>query len=95
MSTNEFIIPAQVRNQYLLRRLSDLVRMQEAVKVGDYAVLERIGHNWKGNGITFGFPEIGIWGEQIESASKLQKIDGITCHLEEINKFLSKTYPVK
>lgn len=56
--------------KYLFRRFADTIRCYEALSRGDLSILERLGHQMKGNGLTFGFPQISDIGESMESAAK-------------------------
>jgi HPt (histidine-containing phosphotransfer) domain-containing protein len=56
--------------KYLYRRFADTIRCYEALSRGDLSILERVGHQMKGNGVTFGFPEITDIGESLESAAQ-------------------------
>lgn len=55
---------------YLKRRLVDLQNGQDALKKSDLFILEKIGHQIKGNGISFGFPELSELGEKMEMAAQ-------------------------
>ncbi len=55
--------------KYLIRRQEDLVQLRRAVGDGDLETLKRISHQIKGNGETFGFPELGEAASRIETAA--------------------------
>jgi len=56
--------------KYLYRRFADTIRCYEALSQGDLSILEHMGHQMKGNGTTFGFPEITNIGESLEAAAQ-------------------------
>lgn len=58
---------------YLKRRLADWQNGQDALKKSDFFVLEKIGHQMKGNGVSFGFPELSDLGEKIEMMAQEKK----------------------
>jgi CheY-like chemotaxis protein len=56
--------------RYLLRREEDGVALREAMEREDYECIARIGHNLRGNGVSFGLPELSAIGERIEAAAR-------------------------
>ena len=74
------------RPAFLANRRQDLVKMRDALAAGDFAAIQSIGHNCKGIGTGYGFPDISNLGSAIEKAAKA--LD--THELEEtINEFES------
>lgn len=55
--------------KYVERRAGDLQTCLTALSADDYKSIARIGHNLKGNGETFGFPELSDLGNHLESAA--------------------------
>ena len=55
---------------YLARRTADVTSLRALLDKGDLSTIERRGHNMKGSGATYGFPEISRIGERIEAAAK-------------------------
>jgi len=53
---------------YLETRRADLARLDEALAAGDFAAIRAIGHTFKGSSVTFGFPEAGRIGAELEEA---------------------------
>ena len=53
--------------------------MRNALAARDFASIQTIGHNCKGTGAGYGFPEISSIGSTIEQAAKASSAD----HLEE------------
>jgi signal transduction histidine kinase/CheY-like chemotaxis protein len=58
------------RPAFLANRQQDLARMRDALAAGDFAVIQMIGHNCKGIGTGYGFPDITNLGSAIENAAK-------------------------
>jgi HPt (histidine-containing phosphotransfer) domain-containing protein len=56
--------------RYKSRRHADLIRCRECLKKRDYETIRTIGHNLKGNGTSFGFPELSSLGEKIENSAR-------------------------
>lgn len=63
-------VPVEARQKYLERRKQDVIASKEALSKLDYAFLERLGHQIKGNAITFGFDELTNIAVAIEQAAK-------------------------
>lgn len=61
---------ARRRPLFLDHRRQDLGRMQDAIERGDYDSIRTIGHHIKGLAGSYGFPDIGLAGAQLEQAAK-------------------------
>jgi two-component system response regulator CpxR len=75
---------------FLERRRAELVTLREALATGAYDDLRAIGHNLKGVGAGFGFPQLAELGERLELAADAADatragavIDGITAFLAD------------
>lgn len=68
----EMEIPQEAKNKYLQRREKDLRDCLLALQSSDFDVFVRIGHQLKGNAITFGFEPLSEIGERLESSGKQQ-----------------------
>jgi len=55
---------------YLEHRKKELLALKEHLEKGDFTFLERVGHQLKGNAVTYGFPELGDLGSQLEKAAQ-------------------------
>jgi len=58
------------QTKYLERRKIDLEKCFFAISCGQFEEIESIGHKIKGNGTTFGFPELSELGSAMETAAK-------------------------
>jgi HPt (histidine-containing phosphotransfer) domain-containing protein len=58
------------RPAFLDNRRLDIEKMREALASRDFATIQRIGHNSKGIGAGYGFPEVSRIGAAIEIAAK-------------------------
>ncbi len=61
---------AALRPAFLSNRVADLAKMRTAMASGDYKVIQTIGHNCKGIGAGYGFPDITAAGAAIEAAAR-------------------------
>lgn len=67
-------VPVEARQKYLERRKQDIIASKEALSKQDYPFLERLGHQIKGNAVTFGFDELTNIAVAIEQAAKAKNI---------------------
>jgi PAS domain S-box-containing protein len=79
-------IPAPIaarRPAFLANRRLDVVKMNEALVSRDFAAIQIVGHNCKGIGTGYGFPDISRAGAAIEVAARAQSIAEVEkCILE-------------
>lgn len=62
-------VPAEIHSRYLARRKEDLQKCLLNFQELNYSELEKVGHQLKGNGLTFGYQELSRIGSQLESAA--------------------------
>jgi len=55
--------------RFLSRKRGDLDRLRSALAIDDFETIQRIGHDLKGSGETFGFPELSAFGAALERAA--------------------------
>jgi HPt (histidine-containing phosphotransfer) domain-containing protein len=55
---------------FLDRRVKDLALIDEELARNGFRVIERIGHNWKGIGRSYGFDAVSVVGAAIERAAR-------------------------
>lgn len=58
------------RPAFLENRWLDLSKMKDALLTKDYAAIQHIGHNCKGIGKGYGFPDISEAGSNVECAAR-------------------------
>ena len=63
-------VPDEMMNRYFERRKRDLVQCIEHLRNGDLNFIEKVGHQLKGNGVTFGYPELSAIGGELEVAAQ-------------------------
>ena len=63
-------VPDEMMARYFERRKRDLTECIEHLKKGDLRFLEKVGHQLKGNGVTFGYPELSDIGGELEVAAQ-------------------------
>ena len=76
--------------QYLDGRVNDLRRLSDALSGKDYETIRIIGHNMKGTGASFGFPQLTVAGALIEAAAKDRDDAGIRLSIGDMQKAIEK-----
>ncbi len=61
--------------RYLENRRGELADYQKWIQGAEYKNLERAGHRMKGNALSYGFPDLGLLGGELELAAKAE--DGL------------------
>lgn len=64
------VVPVELKQKYLSRRIQDLTRLKEALTRNDFQPALRLGHQVKGNADTFEFPHMTSIGAELERAAK-------------------------
>ena len=75
------------RKKYLNRRLPEIDELKKSIVGDKLDVIFNIGHKLKGNGATFGYPEISDIGRLLEEAANLKdkvQLEQVVQKLEEI-----------
>jgi hypothetical protein len=66
------------RPAFLANRRLDVAKLRDALATRDFTTVQTIGHNCKGTGAGYGFPEISSIGSAIESAARAQDVEKVT-----------------
>jgi HPt (histidine-containing phosphotransfer) domain-containing protein len=59
----------RLRPAFLANRRADILQLRESLQEGNFAAIRTIGHNCKGVGKNYGFPEITTVGAELEAAA--------------------------
>jgi len=81
-------LPLELRERYLIRREKDVVDCDVALVEKNSAVLERVGHQLKGNAATYGYPELGAIGADMENAAKNNNWAEMELQTEKFKQFI-------
>jgi HPt (histidine-containing phosphotransfer) domain-containing protein len=68
-------VPLKLKLNYIERRKSEIPLCQTSLDQRDFKTLERVGHQLKGNGLTFGFENLAKIGADLESAAKSENYE--------------------
>ena len=76
--------------RFLARKREDLERVRAALATRDYETIRRIGHDLKGAGEGFGFPELSAFGAALERAADPHNERALGEQLAAVEQFLSR-----
>ncbi len=68
----EMEVPEEIMFRYMERRKRDLEMCWESLSNENYPVIEKVGHQLKGNGSTFGFDDLASIGNRLETAASVR-----------------------
>lgn len=82
-------IPIEARQKYLERRKQDVIACHKALEKKDFLFFERLGHQIKGNALTFGFAELTPLAIAIEVAAEAKNLDQLTDLVTKFSTFIT------
>lgn len=62
-------VPVELKIKYLSRRLEDIEKLRISLEEEDYSFAQKVGHQVKGNAVTFDVPQIAFIGLEMEKAA--------------------------
>lgn len=80
----------QLVKRFLKRQEGGLQRMQRALDGGDLQTIRRLGHDLKGAGEVFGFPELSVLGARFEQAAQAGDVAALTTHIASMERYLKR-----
>ena len=80
----------QLVTRFLERKQAELKLIREALAVADFEAVRRLGHDLKGAGEGFGFPELSIVGAKLELAAKARDAEQISSHAATMERYLAR-----
>jgi HPt (histidine-containing phosphotransfer) domain-containing protein len=83
-------IAGRLMPAFLERRFKDLALIDEELGRNSFRPIERVGHNLKGIGRSYGFDAISVMGAAIERAAKQQDAAEIRRQAAELVRYLSR-----
>jgi HPt (histidine-containing phosphotransfer) domain-containing protein len=76
--------------RFLARKREDLSSARIALAAGDYETIRRIGHDLKGAGEGFGFPELSAFGAALEGSAIVRNERALGEQLTAVEQFLAR-----
>jgi HPt (histidine-containing phosphotransfer) domain-containing protein len=80
----------QLVRRFLHRKEGELQRLRSALDGGDFETVRALGHDLKGAGEGFGFPELSILGAKFELAANARDTDLIRVHIATMERYLKR-----
>jgi HPt (histidine-containing phosphotransfer) domain-containing protein len=65
-------VPNDLKIKYLSRRIQDINKLLLGLENDDFTLAMKLGHQVKGNALTFDFPEMADLGCEIEKAAQVK-----------------------
>ncbi len=84
----KFEIGPDARKRYVDRRKQDIVSLRNAQKSRDYETIRGLAHQLKGNGVTFGFPEVTDHARVMETAAIASDTKGVDKEIDWFDAWL-------
>jgi HPt (histidine-containing phosphotransfer) domain-containing protein len=81
-------LPEELHHRYLERRKKDFKTCLDSFQDENYPELERVGHQLKGNGITFGHEELTEIGAELEKAAAAANTDELEVAIKKFSAWL-------
>jgi HPt (histidine-containing phosphotransfer) domain-containing protein len=76
--------------RFLSRKQGELDRLRSALSNADFGTIRALGHDLKGAGEGFGFPELSILGAKLELAAKASDVELISVHIATMERYLKR-----
>lgn len=86
----EIEVPLEMRQKYLERRQNDLAACLNALNTKDSKVFETVGHQLKGNAMTFGFEPLAEIGADLETAAQNKDWHLIQALTDRMKSYISE-----
>ncbi|MGE3611522.1 MAG: Hpt domain-containing protein [Bacteriovoracaceae bacterium] len=84
-------VPIELKRNYLTRKLRDIKNLMILIEEEDFASAIRLGHQVKGNAVTFEMPHIAYIGHEIENAAKRRDKDRVKILLMKMESIIKQT----
>jgi HPt (histidine-containing phosphotransfer) domain-containing protein len=80
-----------LQERFLRHRERDLEAVIAAMQCGDYETIGRVGHNMRGNGTSYGHPDISAIGERLETAGDLKDLGRVAGQLALLAAWIERS----
>ena len=84
-------VPIELKIKYLKRRLEDITRLRISLNEEDYSFAQKVGHQVKGNAVTFDVPQIAQIGFDLEKAALRKDKDRLNILIQKMESVLTAT----
>lgn len=77
-------LPIELKKKYLDRRLEDIKLLRLTLDQGDFSHALRVGHQVKGNAVTFEVPRLAPIGNEMETAAKRRDMEKLRILIQKM-----------
>ncbi len=81
-------VPVELKIKYLSRRFQDIERLRLSLEQDDYSLAQKLGHQVKGNAVTFDFPQIAFIGVEMEKAAQRKDKEKVKILIQKMESVL-------
>jgi HPt (histidine-containing phosphotransfer) domain-containing protein len=81
-------VPKEFKIRYLQRRTQEIPELMCSIDNGDFGFAERVGHQLKGNAVTFEIPQIAYIGLEMERAAQKKDLDKLRALIQKLQTSL-------
>ena len=83
-------VPTDIHFRYLARRKKALEQYLLSLEKENFSELEKVGHQLKGNGVTFGYTELSVIGSHLEKAAHLKDMPSLERALKDFSQWVGQ-----
>lgn len=83
-------VPVELKMKYLQRRTQDIEKLRGLVKHDDFKEAAKLGHQVKGNAVTFEFPHMTSVGIEIEKAANAKDLTRLEILLDQMESMIAE-----
>jgi HPt (histidine-containing phosphotransfer) domain-containing protein len=81
-------VPVELKIKYLSRRFQDIERLRACLEKDDYSFAQKLGHQVKGNAVTFDVPQIAFIGLEMEKAAEKKDKEKVKILIQKMESAL-------
>lgn len=88
-------VPVELKIKYLSRRIQDIQKLKASLELDDYSFAAKLGHQVKGNAVTFDVPQMAFIGLEMEKAANKkdkEKVKILMCKMETLIQSAQTNY---
>lgn len=81
-------VPVELKIKYLSRRMQDIERLRTSLEQDDYTFAQKVGHQVKGNAVTFDVPQIATIGYEMEKAAQIRDKEKVKVLIQKMESMI-------
>lgn len=87
-------VPVELKIKYLSRRLQDIEKLRLSLDQEDYSFAQKVGHQIKGNAVTFDVPQIASIGLEMEKAAQKKDKEKVIILIQKMETIIQSAQSV-